>query len=134
MRRFLDLLAAAALTLAVAGSAIAQSQTSTPAGGSSTTTAPAKAPVQEDLPPPAAGGIQGQNIFEVKPEVKRDASNDPGYLEQNNGQRNRVQPGNNAPMWRGVQGGMDCTSSLPKSEAPEAGNLIQAPVAYPGTR
>jgi formate dehydrogenase subunit gamma len=55
-------------------------------------------------------------------------------MEQNNGQRNRVQPGNNAPMWRGVQGGMEGYSSLPRSEAPEAGNLIQAPVQYPGTR
>jgi formate dehydrogenase subunit gamma len=37
-------------------------------------------------------------------------------------------------MWRGVQGGVTGYSSLPKSEAPEAGNLIQAPVQYPGTR
>ena len=50
----------------------------------------------------APGGIQGQNIFDVKPEVKRDASSEPGYMEQNNGQRNAVQPGNNAPAWRGV--------------------------------
>jgi formate dehydrogenase subunit gamma len=136
MRRFLDVLAAAALTLALAGSAIAQSQTSTPAGGSSTTTAPGKGPGQEDLPPPApaAGGIQGQNIFEVKPEVKRDASSEPGYMQQNNAQRNAVQPHNNAPMWRGVQSGVTGYSSLPTSEAPEAGNLIQGPVQYPGSR
>jgi formate dehydrogenase subunit gamma len=55
-------------------------------------------------------------------------------MEQNNAQRNRVQPGNNAPMWRGVQGGMEGYSSLPKSQAAEAGTLIQAPVRYPGTR
>jgi formate dehydrogenase subunit gamma len=141
MRRFLEVLAAAALSLAVAGTALAQSQTSSPAGGSSTATPPAtpgNAPAQEDLPPgPGAGGgggIQGQNIFEVKPEVKRDASNDPGYMQQNNGQRNAVQPHNNAPMWRGVQAGKEGYSSLPKSEAPEAGILIQGPVQYPGSR
>jgi formate dehydrogenase subunit gamma len=132
MRRFLELLAAAALTAALAGTALAQSQSSAPAGGSSTTTAPSRN--LPDDPAPAAGGIQGQNIFDVKPEVKRDASSEPGYMEQNNGQRNRVQPGNNAPMWRGVQSGVTGYSSLPKSEAPEAGNLIQAPVQYPGTR
>ena len=33
-----------------------------------------------------------------------------------------------------MQGGVDGYSSLPKSQAPEAGNLIQAPVRYPGTR
>jgi formate dehydrogenase subunit gamma len=137
MRRFLEVLAAAALTLAAAGLAFAQSQTSTPAGGASTSTAPAKAPAQEDLPGPGQatpGGIQGQNIFEVKPEVKRDASSDPGYMQQNNAQRNAVQPHNNAPMWRGVQSGAAGYSSLPASEAPEAGILIQGPVQYPGSR
>src|SRR3954465_9726990 len=136
MRRFLELAAAAALTAVLAGGAFAQSQTSTPAGGGSTTTSPAAKVVPEDLAPgqAAPGGIQGQNIFDVKPEVKKDASSEPGYMEQSNGQRNAVQPGNNAPMWRGVQRGMDGFSSLPKSEAPEAGNLIQAPVQYPGSR
>ncbi len=88
------------------------------------------------LPPAAApqGGIQGQNIFDVKPEVKRDASSDPNYMKQNNGERDKVQPGNNAPMWRAIVGGIEGYSSLPKSEAPEAGNLIQAPVQYPGSR
>lgn len=139
MSRFLELAAAAVLTAACATGALAQSQTSTPAGGGSTTSTPAPAAskvVPEDLAPgqAAPGGIQGQNIFDVKPEVKRDASSEPGYMDQNNGQRNAVQPGNNAPMWRGVQGGMEGYSSLPKSQAPEAGILIQAPVQYPGTR
>jgi formate dehydrogenase subunit gamma len=99
---------------------------------------------KDDLPPPApaaaasaapqAGGIQGQNIFDVKPEVKPDASSDPKYMEQKNGERNKVQPGNNAPMWRGVSAGLEGFSSLPKSEAPEAGVLIQGPVQYPGSR
>ena len=135
MRRFLDPLAALALTLALAGGAWAQSQTSAPAGGSSTTTTPSSA-ASDDLAAPQAGpgGIQGQNIFEVKPEVKRDASNDPGYMGQTNGQRNAVQPHNNSPMWRGVQAGVAGYSSLPRHEAPEAGVLIQPQVQYPGTR
>jgi formate dehydrogenase subunit gamma len=84
--------------------------------------------------PAAQGGIQGQNIFDVKPEVKPDASSDPNYMKQSNAERNRVQPGNSAPMWRGVASGMVGYSSLPKSQAPEAGVLIQAPVQYPGSR
>ena len=50
------------------------------------------------------------------------------------GERAKVQPGNNAPMWRSVGGGVTGYSSLPKSEAPEAGNLIQPMVQYPGSR
>ena len=80
--------------------------------------------------PVKAGGIQGQNIFDVKP----DASQDPGYAKQTNGERAKVQPGNNAPMWRQVGEGVTGYSSLPKSQAPEAGNLIQPFVQYPGSR
>ncbi len=79
---------------------------------------------------PAVGGIQGQNIFQVKP----DASEEPGYAAQSNGERAKVQPGNNAPMWRQVGEGVTGYSSLPKSQAPEAGNLIQPFVQYPGSR
>jgi formate dehydrogenase subunit gamma len=79
---------------------------------------------------PAAKGIQGQNIFEVPPE----ASQDPNYAKQSNGERAKAQPGNNAPMWRQVGEGVTGFSSLPKSEAPEAGNLIQRFVQYPGSR
>ena len=134
MRRFLELLAAAALTAALGSTALAQTQGAAPAGGPATATAPSRQLPDDPVPGQSPGGIQGQNIFDVKPEVKRDASSEPGYMDQTNGQRNRVQPGNNAPMWRGVQGGVDGYSSLPKSQAPEAGNLIQAPVQYPGTR
>jgi formate dehydrogenase subunit gamma len=142
MSRFLDLFAAGVLALSLAGGALAQSQSSTPAGGGSTATPSGGAPTAnrlapEDLPPgqqQGVPGIQGQNIFEVKPEVKRDASSEPGYMQQNNGQRNAVQPGNNAPMWRGVQAGREGYSSLPKSQDPEAGVLIQEPVQYPGSR
>lgn len=89
---------------------------------------------QTAAPAPAApvadGAIKGQNIFEVRP----DANLDPGYAEQNNGERAKVQPGNNAPMWRQVGSGVTGTSSLPLSQAPEAGNLIQGFVQYPGSR
>jgi formate dehydrogenase subunit gamma len=94
MRRFLELCVAAALTLGSAA-ALAQGTTAAPAGGASTTTPEPGKAHDEPAPPGAGGGIQGQNIFDVKPEVKRDASSEPGYMEQNNGQRNRVQPGNN---------------------------------------
>ena len=78
----------------------------------------------------AAPAVQSVNIMDVPAE----ASVAPGYAEQNNGERAKVQPGNNAPMWRQVGGGVTGTSSLPKSEAPEAGNLIQPFVQYPGSR
>lgn len=73
------------------------------------------------------GGIKNQNIFEVKP----DASETSGYAAQNNAERAKVQPGNNAPMWRQVGAGVTGYSSL---KAPEAGNLIQPFVQYPGSR
>ncbi len=82
------------------------------------------------LPAAASRGIQGQNIFEVRPS----ASEDPNYLNQTNAERARVQPGNNAPMWRQVGSGVTGFTSLPPSEAPEAGNLIQPFVQYPGAR
>ncbi len=90
---------------------------------------PAAPPVVSPAAAPAVGGIQGQNIFEVKP----DANLDPKYAGQTNAERAKVQPGNNAPMWRQVGSGVTGFSSLPKSEAPEAGNLIQPFVKYPGS-
>ena len=104
------LFVATLLMFAATGAAIAQS------------TAPAT--------PATTGGIQSQNIFDVKP----DASAEPGYAEQTNAERAAVQPGNNAPMWRKVGQGVTGYSSLPKSQAPEAGNLIQPFVQYPGSR
>ncbi len=80
--------------------------------------------------PSDAGTIKNLNILDVKP----DASSEPGYAAQSNGERSKVQPGNNAPMWRQVGAGVTGYSSLPKSEAPEAGNLIQPFVQYPGSR
>ena len=81
-------------------------------------------------PAPAAAnalGVKSQNIMDVKP----DASAEPGYDKQTNGERDKVQPGNNAPMWRQVGAGATGYSSLP---TPEAGNLIQPFVQYPGSR
>ncbi|MFZ9440772.1 MAG: formate dehydrogenase subunit gamma, partial [Hylemonella sp.] len=84
----------------------------------------------QNAPAAATAGIQSQNIMDVKP----DASADPGYDKQSNAERAKVQPGNNAPVWRDVGGGATGFSSLPKSQAPEAGNLVQPFVQYPGSR
>lgn len=78
----------------------------------------------------AAPAVQSANIMDVKP----DASQAPGYAEQTNAERAKVQPGNNAPMWRDVGKGVAGYSSLPVREAPEAGVLIQPFVEYPGSR
>lgn len=88
------------------------------------------APPAKAAAPAETGGIQSQNIMDVKP----DASLDPGYAGQTNAERAKVQPGNNAPMWRQVGAGVTGYSSLPASQAPEAGNLIQPFVQYPGSR
>jgi formate dehydrogenase subunit gamma len=82
---------------------------------------------------PAAGAhsatVQSANIMDVK----ADASADPHYAAQNNGERSAVQPGNNAPLWRQVGAGVEGVSSLPKRDHPEAGVLIQPSVRYPGS-
>lgn len=96
-------------------------------------------PKHDDPPPaqtaPGVPGIQGQNIFEVKPEVKPDASSDPKYMQQNNAERNRVQPGNNAPMYRDIVRGAEGYTNYPKNQDAyrEIGVLIQPPVQYPGS-
>ena len=86
--------------------------------------------VAQDKAPAAAPAVQSVNIQDVKP----DASDAPGYAEQTNAQRGKVQPGNNAPLWRDVGKGLEGYSSLPKADAPEAGVLIQPFVQYPGSR
>lgn len=108
-----NVLSAVLLLALLGGGAMAQSQPSAPA-------APAAAPSGADA-------IKSQNIMDVKP----DASAEPGYATQTNGERAKVQPGNNAPMWRQVGSGVTGYSSLP---TPEAGNLIQPFVQYPGAR
>lgn len=79
---------------------------------------------------PAPAGIQSVQIQDVPPE----ASAAPGYGTQTNAERAKVQPGNNAPMWRQVGAGAQGYSSLPHSQAPEAGTLVQPFVQYPGSR
>jgi formate dehydrogenase subunit gamma len=85
---------------------------------------------QTAAPAAAPAAIQSVNIMDVKPE----ASLEPGYAQQTNGERAKVQPGNNAPMWRQVGSGVEGFSSLPKSTTPEAGILIQPFTQYPGSR
>lgn len=80
--------------------------------------------------PTAPAAIQSQNIFQIAP----DASADPGYAAQSNAERGQAQPGNNAPLWRQVAQGVSGYSSLPPGQAPEAGNLIQRQMQYPGAR
>ena len=113
---------AASLACGLAG---AQAQPAAPDAAAAAPSAPAAVTA-----PAAVGGVQSQNIFQVKP----DASADPKYAEQSNGERMKVQPGNNAPMWRQVGQGVTGYSSLPVTQAPEAGNLIQRFVQYPGSR
>jgi formate dehydrogenase subunit gamma len=108
----------ALLFACVATGALAQNKVAdAPAGPAGTTTAI------------SSGGIKSQNIMDVRP----DANLEPGYASQSNAERNKVQPGNNAPVWRQVGAGVTGTSTLPFSQAPEAGNLIQPFVQYPGS-
>ncbi len=86
--------------------------------------------VAQDKAPAAVPAVKSVNIQDVTP----DASDAPGYAEQTNAERAKVQPGNNAPMWRDVGKGVEGYSSLPKSQDPEAGVLIQPFVTYPGSR
>lgn len=120
MKNVFSIACAFALTLVLSAGHVAAQSTPAPA---------VEVPPAQAAPAPA-GAIQSQNIFEVKP----DASMEPGYAVQTNGERAKVQPGNNAPMWRQVNSGAAGYSSLPKAQAPEAGVLIQPFVQYPGSR
>jgi formate dehydrogenase subunit gamma len=125
LRSIIATFATVGLAMTLHGTACAQNAAPANAAAKAVVTAP-------DLVPPAAtqGGIQSANIMDIKPE----ASLEPGYATQNNGERAKVQPGNNAPMWRQVGAGVEGYSSLPKSTAPEAGILIQPFTQYPGSR
>lgn len=96
-------------------------------GAAAQAVAPAAAPAAGA---DAAAGVKSANIFQIAP----GADADPKYKDQTNAERGQVQPGNNAPMWRQVGQGLTGYSSLPLSQAPEAGNLIQKFVQYPGSR
>ena len=99
-------------------------------GASAQTAAPADAVARAAAPADAVAGVKSVNIFQIAP----GADTDPRYKDQSNAERGQVQPGNNAPMWRQVGQGVTGYSSLPLSQAPEAGNLIQKFVQYPGSR
>jgi len=75
----------------------------------------------------ATAGVQSANILEVAP----DAATDPNYANQSNAERAKVQPGNNAPMWRAVGQGSTGVTNFPYAEY---GTLIQPFVQYPGSR
>jgi formate dehydrogenase subunit gamma len=119
MRRFLLSMGLALATLGTAA------QTAAPAAATA-------APAAAAAPAPADNslGVKSANIFQIAP----GADADPKYKDQTNAERGQVQPGNNAPMWRAVGQGVTGYTSLPKSQAPEAGNLIQPFVQYPGSR
>jgi formate dehydrogenase subunit gamma len=111
------------LTLGLAMAALGVcAQTPTPA-------APTSASVP-DAKPETSLGVKSANVFQLAPGADADAN----YKDQTNAERGQVQPGNNAPMWRAVGQGVSGHTSLPKSQAPEAGNLIQPFVQYPGSR
>ena len=88
-------LLAAGLMLGVVLSVSAQTSSAAPA--------PAATPAAAaDSGKTGALGVQSANIFSIAP----DANTDPKYADQNNGDRSKVQPGNNAPMWRQVGAGV----------------------------
>jgi formate dehydrogenase subunit gamma len=102
MRRLI-LAFAAAFALGVGGAALAQTT---------------------NVPDDPAGGKTGTAPgYVAPPEPKPD---------ETNAQRSITQPGNNAPMWRGVRetGHMPGFTTLPDNEG---GTLIQKFVQYPGT-
>ena len=80
-----------------------------------------------------AGAAVGQdNATKAAPPAGFTAPADP-KPDENNAQRARSQPGNNAPFWRAVResGNVQGSTTLP---AAEAGSLIQPFVQYPGSR
>jgi len=82
-----------------------------------------------DAPAPVAPGQVAAAQGVDQPAAPPDASTLADYAQQTNGERARMQPGNNAPMWREIKQQAGFTS-LPD---PEAGVLIQQQTAYPGS-
>ena len=115
------------LALAAAASAPALAQTVTaPATppATSSTTSPAAPAVEVPTAAPAATANGPPAGFVAPAEPKAD---------ENNAQRAKTQPGNNAPVWRAVResGTQPGLTSLP---GPEMGVLIQPFVQYPGSK
>ena len=61
---------------------------------------------QGAAPAPAATPAASATTSPSTPQARPDASTEPGYAKQSNAERAQVQPGNNAPMWRQVGGGV----------------------------
>jgi len=80
----------------------------------------------------SAAGQQAAPAAAVGPPAGLVAPAEPG-ADENNAQRAKSQPGNNAPMWRAVRetGTQPGVSNLPGAEK---GVLIQPFVQYPGSR
>lgn len=87
---------------------------------------------------PAADGTKAQTTTESVPAVAATPatqglpnvqSDDIRYLNQNQAERTRVQPGNMAPVYRQIKEGTNNYSSLP---ALESGVLIQPHAQFPG--
>ena len=79
----------------------------------------------QDAAAPAASAVAGPPAGFVAPEAPKP--------DENNAQRAKTQPGNNAPFWRGVRdsGVEKGISNLPGAEQ---GVLIQSFTQYPGSR
>ena len=83
---------------------------------------------------PAADGTKTQTTAQAAPAPATQGlpnvqSDDIRYLNQNQAERTRVQPGNMAPVYRQIKEGTNNYSSLP---ALESGVLIQPKAQFPG--
>ena len=127
---------ALALLQWAAGSALAQSQAASAAAPTSTGASAAVTPL-----PAASAAADAQPKVDPPPVPQRAApSPAPASFvaaplpqpNESNAQRERSQPGNNAPFWRGVResGYQSGVSNLPGAEK---GVLIQPFVQYPGS-
>ncbi len=124
-RHWRGALLAAAFAFGALGAPAAQAQAAPPAPMADQTaaaTAPATGPAAETAAPPKPIGPPAG--FMVPADPKPDDSN---------ARRDRTQPLNNAPFWRGVRdsGNVEGTVNLPGAEK---GVLIQKFVQYPGSR
>jgi formate dehydrogenase subunit gamma len=112
MKRWLAMLAVA---LAAGTALAADAPASRPQGATPTAAAASGGAVSVD--PAAAPGGAAPRVESID------------ILKQNQAERSRDQPGNNAPVWRKVVSGEANYSSLPY---PESGVLLQPKAQYPG--
>lgn len=103
---FIKLAIAVSFAALTSGAALAQSGSQTAQGA-----------VQEAALPPTTQALPNVESADIR------------YLQQNQAERTRVQPGNMAPVYRQIKEGQTHYSSLP---ALEAGMLIQPHAQFPG--